>query len=268
MTRSTAPPILEHLAGKVRARRKALSITLRELGEVAGVSERFLVLLEGGRANISVAKLDTIARALGTSASALLAGEEGDAVKTTHARVALLGLRGAGKTTIGKEAAARVGMPFIELDERVSARAGSTLGELFELHGASYYRRLEREEVDRLIDKNEGGVIAAGGGIVADHATFELLRRSATTIWLKAKAEDHWSRVVAQGDARPMANRSGAMNELRALLRARRPLYERADHVVDTSALGLLRSIERVVKITRAAIERPANAESRPTSTA
>jgi XRE family aerobic/anaerobic benzoate catabolism transcriptional regulator len=96
-------------------------------------------------------------------------------------------------------------------------------------------------------------VVATGGGVVADHATYELLRREALTIWLKAKPQDHWSRVVSQGDARPMANRSGAMNELRALLRARRALYERADHVVDTSALGLERAVDRVVKLAREA---------------
>lgn len=257
-------PILEELAARVRARRKELSLTLRELGELAGLSERFLVLLEGGRANVSVTRLDALARALGTTASALIAvpakeGEAGAKAMGRGALVALLGLRGAGKTAIGERASRRLGVPFLELDARVTERAGMSLGELFELHGAAYYRKLEREELERLVGSGARGVLATGGSVVTDHATYDLLRRSAVTIWLKAKPEDHWARVVAQGDARPMANRSGAMNELRALLRARRALYERADHVVDTSALGLERAVDRVVKIAReAAAERGA----------
>jgi len=255
-------PILEHLAGRLRGRRKELALTLRELGVEAGVSERFLVLLEGGRANVSVTRLEDIARALGTTAAELLADRPLAAARPGPPRrearrgerlVALLGLRGAGKTTIGAAAARRLGMPLVELDERVAARAGMSLGQLFELHGTAYYRRLEREALERLIEAGERGVVATGGGIVADHATYEILRRAALTIWLKAKPQDHWSRVVSQGDARPMANRSGAMNELRALLRARRALYERADHVVDTSALGLERAVDRVVKLAREA---------------
>ena len=252
----SSPPLLEHLAGRVRARRQELSLTLRELGAEAGVSERFLVLLEGGRANVSVTKLEDIGRALGSSAAELLsdrpiAEPQTSVPKTSRPLVALLGLRGAGKSTIGAAAAKRLGVPFIELDERVVERAGTSLAQVFELHGIAYYRRLEREVVERLIDAGERGVVAAGGGIVADHATYEALRRAAVTIWLKAKPQDHWSRVVAQGDARPMADRSGAMNELRALLRARRALYERADHVVDTSALGLERAVDRVVRLAR-----------------
>ena len=253
-----SPPILEHLAGRVRSRRKELALTLRELGETAGVSERFLVLLEGGRANVSVSRLDDIARALGTSASDLLsdrplAAAPREAAPRRARLVSLLGLRGAGKTTIGKAAAKRLGVPFIELDERVAERAGTSLPELFELHGMAYYRKLEREALERLIASGESGIVAASGGIVADHAAYEALRRTSVTIWLKAKAQDLLKRVVAQGDARPMANRSGAMNELRALLRARRPLYERAAHVVDTSTLGLDRAIDQVVRITRTA---------------
>ena len=257
----TASPILERLAGRVRAQRKALSLTLRELGEAAGVSERFLVLVEGGGANVSVTKLDDIARALGTTAAALIVPDAGDPAREeepTKARsraplVALVGLRGAGKTTVGALAARRLGVPFFELDALVAERAGTSLGEIFAMHGAAYYRRLEHEELERLIAAGASGVLATGGSLVTDHGSFELLRRSAVTVWLKAKAQDHWARVVAQGDARPMADRSGAMNELRALLRARRPLYERAAHVVDTSALGQARAVDRVVKIAREA---------------
>jgi len=254
---ASSAPILERLSGRVRARRQDLALTLRELGQEAGVSERFLVLLEGGSANVSVTKLEDIARVLGTTASDLLSERPlgpAAAPPAGAARgrlVALLGLRGAGKTTIGSAAARRLGLRFVELDELVVERAGMSLGHLFELHGILYYRRLEREALARLLASGDSAIVATGGGLVTDHATFDLLRRSAVTIWLKAKPQDHWGRVVAQGDARPMANRSSAMNELRALLRARRALYERAGHVVDTSALGLERAVDRVVRIAR-----------------
>jgi XRE family transcriptional regulator, aerobic/anaerobic benzoate catabolism transcriptional regulator len=256
---SEAHPILERLAGRVRSRRQDLALTLRELGARAGVSERFLVLLEGGSANVSVTRLEDIARALGTTAADLLADRPFEPAAPPSGPVArgllvaLLGLRGAGKTTVGAAAAQRLGVPFVELDERVAERSGTSLSQLFELHGVQYYRRLEREALERLVASGERAIVATSGGLVAEHPTFDLLRRSAVTVWLKAKPQDHWSRVVAQGDARPMADRSGAMNELRALLRARRALYERADHVVDTSALGLPRAIDRVVKIAREA---------------
>jgi XRE family aerobic/anaerobic benzoate catabolism transcriptional regulator len=257
VTSPTSPePLLEWLAGRVRARRQELSLTLRELSAQTGVSERFLVLLEGGRANVSVTKLEDIGRALGSSAAELLSDRPLEAPSSAPGPgrlVALLGLRGAGKTTIGAAAAKRLGVPFVELDELCAARAGMSLAQMFELHGVAYYRRLEREELERLVAEGRGGIVATGGGLVADLATYEVLRRAAVTVWLKAKAQDHWSRVVAQGDARPMANRSDAMNELRALVRARRALYERADHVVDTSALGLARAVDRVVKIAREA---------------
>ena len=255
-----ASPILERLAARVRARRKERGLTLRELGAAAGVSERFLVLVEGGSANVSVTKLDDIARALGTTAAALIVPAAGEARRdkepaaaTRAPLVALLGLRGAGKTAVGTLAARRLGVPFFELDALVAERAGTSLGEIFAMHGAAYYRRLEREELSRFLAAGASGVLATGGSLVTDHESFELLRRSAVTVWLKARAQDHWARVVAQGDARPMADRSSAMNELRALLRARRALYERAAYVVDTSALGLPRAVDRVVKIAREA---------------
>ncbi len=249
-------PVLHKLGTHIRARRHELSLTLRELGELSGVSERFLVLVEGGRANISVARLYEIARALNTEATVLLSGEPALTPLPEAERgplVALLGLRGAGKTTIGMQAAARMGQPFVELDALICERAGMSLNEIFELHGTEYYRRLEREEIERLIQSGMPGIVATGGGVVTDHPAFARLRASSLTIWLKATPEDHWNRVIAQGDVRPMQNRLDAMNELRALLRARRALYELSHHVVDTSRLGLSRSIDRVVKLARSA---------------
>ncbi len=258
-----ASALLHRLGDRVRSRRKDRALTLRELARAAAVSERFLGLLEAGTANVSVTRLDDIARALGTSAADLLADEAGDAGAASAAGpaargplVALLGLRGAGKTAVGSRAAARLELPFIELDALVAGRAGMTLEAIFEMHGAAYYRRLEREELERLLDRGASGILATGGSLVTDGPTFEMLRRAAVTVWLRARPEDHYRRVIEQGDARPMANRADAMQELKALLRARRALYERADHIVDTSALGLDRAVERVVRIAREAAPR------------
>jgi XRE family aerobic/anaerobic benzoate catabolism transcriptional regulator len=248
--------LLLGLGERVRARRRALGLTLRDLGQASGVSERFLVLLEGGRANVSILRLDAVARALGTTAAALLAETPSEQPPLPASRgplVALLGLRGAGKTTLGSLAASRLSIPFIELDSRVVARAGMSLGELFEMQGAAYFRRLEREELERLVATGERGIVATSGSLVTDHDSFELVRRVAVTVWLRARPQDHFQRVIDQGDARPMANRAGAMDELKALLRARRALYELADHVIDTSTLGLERSIDKLVKIVNAA---------------
>jgi XRE family aerobic/anaerobic benzoate catabolism transcriptional regulator len=247
-----AAEILTRLGAKVRALRQAQALTMRELATRAGYSERFLVMLEAGRTNVSVTRLADLASALSTTSADLLGGPAPRA-QGRIPLIALLGLRGAGKTAIGERVAARLGTDFVELDSLVAQRAGMSLGQLFEMHGQAYYRRLEREELERLALATRGGVLATGGSIVTDHATYNKLRASATTVWLRAKPEDHWARVVAQGDARPMANRSDAMKELRTLLRTRRPLYEMAEHVVDTSALGLERSVERVVRIAREA---------------
>ncbi|MDC0743641.1 shikimate kinase [Polyangium mundeleinium] len=248
-------PLLRVLGERVRERRRAAGLTLRDLGVASGVSERFLVLVEGGKANVSVVRLDAIARALDTSASALLADAPTEAPRAAvkGPLVALLGLRGAGKTTLGSRAAARIGLPFVELDSLVVTRTGMSLTEIFEMHGTAYFRRLEREELTRLVTRGDRGIVATSGSLVTDHETFELLCREAVTVWLRARPEDHFQRVIDQGDARPMASRPAAMEELRAILRARRALYERAAHIIDTSALGLERAIDRLVKIVNTA---------------
>ena len=163
--------------------------------------------------------------------------------------IALLGLRGAGKSTIGRRLARRLRVPFVELDRRVEEAAGLSLDEIFALHGQDYYRRLEREALELLIADDRPAVVATGGGIVTSGETYAFLRRRALTVWLRAEAEDHWNRVVQQGDRRPMADNPEAMAELRRLLAERQPLYAEAAHVVDTSRLGVEEAVEAIEKV-------------------
>ena len=224
--------LLQGLGRRARALRIARGWTLREVAERSGLSPRYLVQLESGRGNISVRRLSEVARALDTSAAALLTPME----EPEQPVVALLGLRGAGKTTIGRKLAKRRRIPFVELDRRVEQAADLSLGELFTLHGEDYYRRLEREVLQDVLNEARPMVLATGGGLVASRDTYAMLRRSAVTVWLRASPEDHWNRVVRQGDRRPMADHPQAMADLRSLLAAREPLYALADHTIDTSS--------------------------------
>lgn len=261
---------LRRVGARVRALREAQGSSRRQLADDSGVSQRFLAELEAGLGNISVGRLSDVAHALGTTAAALLSphtlgaqdpvrraavdalvdgcdDEELGALRAwlaTRVRsaqrphvVALLGVRGAGKSTMGKRLAARLAVPFVELDALIEEEAGLTLAEIFELHGEAYYRRLERDTLARFLDETPAAVVATGGSLVSDAETYALLRRRAATVWLKARPEEHFDRVLRQGDQRPMAKRPHAMQELEALLSARERLYAAADHTVDTSGL-------------------------------
>jgi len=222
--------VVRIVGGRVRTARAGRAWTLRELAERSGVSTRFLVQLEAGRANISVRRLAEIARAFGIPPAALLLD-----LDEKPLIVALLGLRGAGKTTIGKRLARKLHVPFVELDRRIEQAAQLSLNELFSLYGDEYYRRLEREALTSILAERRPMVLATGGGIVTSPQTYALLEESATMIWLRASPEDHWNRVVSQGDRRPMANHPQAMADLRRLLAEREPLYATAHHTVDTT---------------------------------
>ena len=180
-------------------------------------------------------RLAALARALGTTPAALLSVP---GAEPAHPVIALLGLRGAGKTTIGRRLARRLRIPFVELDRRIEEAAGLTLAEIFALHGEDYYRRLERQALEALLDRDRPMVLATGGGIVTSPETYAHLRQRAVSVWLRADPEDHWNRVVQQGDRRPMADHPQAMGELRRLLAAREPLYAEAAVVVETSGRG------------------------------
>jgi XRE family transcriptional regulator, aerobic/anaerobic benzoate catabolism transcriptional regulator len=160
--------------------------------------------------------------------------------------VALIGLRGAGKTTIGRKTASRLRWKFVELDELIEQKSGLALRDIFEVHGEEYYRHLEHEAVSEFLKEQKQVVIAAGGSIVTRQATYDLLRQNFLIFWLKAKPEDHWYRVLKQ-DPRPMANYPDAFTQLQKLLKQREPLYSQADFTIDTSALGIARSVKRIV---------------------
>jgi XRE family aerobic/anaerobic benzoate catabolism transcriptional regulator len=240
--------LLVSLGRRARAIRQERGWTLRDVAERSGLSPRFLVQLEAGRGNISVRRLADVARALGTTPAELLSGPAAPPPRV----VALLGLRGAGKTTIGRKLARHLRVPFVELDHRIERAANLNLSEIFSLHGEQYYRRIERDILEHVLNERRAMVLATGGGLVTSPDTFAVLRRSAVTVWLRATPEDHWNRVLRQGDRRPMADHPQAMADLRALLANREPLYASADHAVDTTGLNpdsVVQAITRAIAI-------------------
>jgi XRE family aerobic/anaerobic benzoate catabolism transcriptional regulator len=203
-----------------------------QLARRSGLSSRFLARVESGTGNISVVRLDELARALDTTADTLLRLDP-----RPGGIVALVGLRGAGKSTVGPILGRALGAPFLEMDRLIVEAAGLPIDQIFELHGERHYRRLERETLRRVLAAGGPAVLAAAGGVVNEPSTWDMLCESATVVWLRARPEDHWHRVVAQGDRRPMADNPAAMQELRALLRAREPVYAGAHLTIDTSRL-------------------------------
>jgi XRE family aerobic/anaerobic benzoate catabolism transcriptional regulator len=219
-------------------------MTVRELAATADLSVRFLSEVEAGRGNISVTRLAALAQALGVEITTLLAPDDTPGSRS----VALLGLRGAGKTSVGKQLARRLKFPFVELDTHIAKRAGMALGEVFSLYGEDYYRQIERATLADILSEPGPKVIATGGGLVTAGETFALLQRHATTVWLKARSADYWNRVVKQGDRRPMTDHPQAREALRELVARRDPLYRQADVTVDTAGLTVAQTVARLAQ--------------------
>lgn len=240
---SPPPPVLVTLSRRARHLRQQQGMTLRGLAHRSGLSLRFLMDIEAGRGNISVRRLADLAAALQTTPADLVTAHQED---PTPRVIALLGLRGSGKTTIGRRLARRLRLRFVELDKQIEACAGMALGEVFSLHGEEFYRRLERDTLADLLTSRQSMVLAVGGGLVTAPDTYALLLRQATTVWLKARVDDYWVRVVRQGDRRPIEQHPQARDALKQLVLRREALYARADATVDTSLLTIAQVVDRV----------------------
>jgi XRE family aerobic/anaerobic benzoate catabolism transcriptional regulator len=259
-------------------------MTRKILARDSGVSERYLAQLEAGRGNVSVLVLLSIADAMAMPIDLLLRDGEVDMPLKRKAmeliarmgetdlrgtidwlrekapvgkvagrakRIALIGLRGAGKSTLGRFVAERLGFPFIELNRMIEADYGGSLDDLFSLAGQPAYRRYESRCLARVLDEHESVVIATGGGIVTNDAAFEALLALTHTMWIQATPQEHMSRVVEQGDLRPMADNREAMRDLRQILSARESAYSRALVAVDTSGQTIAESSDQVLSLAR-----------------
>jgi XRE family aerobic/anaerobic benzoate catabolism transcriptional regulator len=236
---------LARLGERVRAWRGEQRMTRKQLAAASGISERYLAQLEAGEGNMSVLLLRKVARAMGVGVERLVREDEGE-----QKPVALLGLRGAGKSTLGTKLADALKVPFVELDREVEKEAGAQLGEVFAMYGQDAFRRFERRALERVLAEHPQAVIATGGGLVTDPGTYELLLERCRCIWLKAAPDEHMSRVIAQGDMRPFRGRSAALDEIRRLLADRDRLYGRANAVVDTSGKSVRQSLADLRKAT------------------
>jgi XRE family aerobic/anaerobic benzoate catabolism transcriptional regulator len=237
---------LARLGERVRAWRTEHGTTRRQLAGLSGVSERYLAQLEAGRGNISVLLLRKVARAMGVAVEFLVKDDQ--SIDRARERIALIGLRGAGKSTLGRKLAQTLGVSFVELDQEVEKEAGARLGEVFAMYGQDAFRRFERRALERVLNQHERAVIAAGGGLVTDPETYELLLERCLCVWLKASPEEHMARVIAQGDMRPFKGRSAALDEIRRLLAERDPLYGRAPICVQTSGRTQKQTLNEIRK--------------------
>ena len=257
--------LLALIGRRVRETRERHGMARKNLSQNSKVSERYLAQLEAGEANASVLLLHSVARALGMPLTELIEPQEtsveqrlirrfldnlperqledvifrlmrdfGPEAAARKKRVALVGLRGAGKTTLGSALADERQLPFVELDREIEHDAGISLSEVFSLYGQTGYRRIERRCLERIIRSNREIVMAVGGGIVSEPDTYNLLLANCFTVWIKALPAEHMARVVAQGDLRPMQGSAEAMEDLNRILKAREPLYRKADAILDT----------------------------------
>ncbi|HEY0372326.1 MAG TPA: helix-turn-helix transcriptional regulator [Thermoanaerobaculia bacterium] len=265
----TDDDFLRAFGERIRGERARRGMSRRLLAQHAGVSERYLTQLESGKGNVSIVLLRHIAAALGVPLGRLIEGplspemeflsrlgpEQLHAIYASMTatdgsrsqRIALIGLRGAGKTTLGAKAAEARGVPFVELDREIERLAGTALGAIIELYGQQAYRRYELQALQELLETHPQFVVATGGSLVSESATYELLLRNCFTVWVRATPEEHMQRVLAQGDLRPMAGSQQAMDDLRRILEERRELYGRADAVLDTTGKSIEKSVQELL---------------------
>jgi XRE family transcriptional regulator, aerobic/anaerobic benzoate catabolism transcriptional regulator len=285
--RASDEDFLGVLGARVRELRSLRGMTRKAVARDADVSERHLAQLELGDGNISIVLLRRISTALNVSLADLFAPkppvadekrrigellerlpahrlretlerltrELANEEKSRRARIALIGLRGAGKSTLGARLSREMNVPFIELDREIEKDAGIALAEIFSLYGQAGYRRIEKRTLDRVLKEHPQAVLSIGGGVVSEKDTYDRLLANCITVWVKAKPEDHMSRVIAQGDLRVMGDNNEAMDDLRRILEAREQLYRRADiHLetsdesVDESFLKLQRAVQSEIR--------------------
>lgn len=274
--------LMRRVGERVKKARDLKGYPRRVVAEKSGVSLRYLAQLESGAGNISIGLLQRVALALELKIEWLVGEDDpwtSDALRLADlyraasadsreralaalgapgpedrraGRVCLLGLRGAGKSTLGAMAAETLRIPFLELNAEIEQEAGMPVSEVFGLYGQEGYRRLETRALERIVALHESAILAVGGGIVAEPETFKLLLANFRTIWIKAGPEEHMRRVLRQGDTRPMAGNPEAMAQLRTILESRRPLYERAEATLDTSGKPLETSARELVSLIRA----------------
>jgi XRE family aerobic/anaerobic benzoate catabolism transcriptional regulator len=273
--------LIARVGDRVRKARERKGIPRRVLSDISGVSPRYLAQLEAGEGNISIGLLQRVAIALDHRIEWLMGEDDpwssealrvadlyrsadasvrrtvmdtltpGSAAAQRANRICLIGLRGAGKSTLGAKAGARLGAPFVELNREIEDHSGMPVAEVMALYGPDGYRKLESQAVDRVIAMHDRVILAVAGGLVAEPETYGTLLAHFHTIWVRASAEEHMSRVRAQGDERPMAGNPEAMEQLRSILASREPLYEKAQAQLDTAGKPADRSLDELVALIR-----------------
>ncbi len=264
---------------RVRIARERKGIPRRVLSEISGVSPRYLAQLEAGDGNISIGLLQKIATALDHRIEWIMGDDDPwdadslrmlkmyraadtdtqkqvlqilnpDTLLVTHAnRICLVGLRGAGKSTLGALAGNALGVPFVELNRKIEEQSGMAIAEVMALYGQEGYRKLEAQAINRIMETYDTMVLAVSGGIVAAPDTYNLLLNNFQTIWLKASPEEHMARVRAQGDERPMAGNPEAMEQLKLILANREILYGKATAQIDTSGKAVNASLSELLDV-------------------